>query len=99
MIQPLSSLELDNQLLLHLFQKWVARADFVIIIYKCHTFAIKKSHTQSVQFLPYLTLGSERVPPVEFGERFIYLGKEFKFDMDNQHVKDEIMKLTEEVIS
>ena len=94
-----TSLESDNQLLLNLFYKWCVWADFLIRIDKCHTFAIKKTHSKSVQYQPYLMLGVERVPPVDQGEKFIYLGKAFSYDMDNQHVKDEILKVMEEIIS
>jgi hypothetical protein len=93
-----TSLESDNQFLLNLFHKWCVWADFLIRIDKYHTFAIKKTHFSSSQFLPYLTLGGERVPPVEIGESFDYLGKVFSFDMKNQHVKDKLLVVMEDII-
>jgi hypothetical protein len=70
----------------------------LLYIDKCHTFAIKKTHSSSSQFLPYLTLGGERVPPVEIGESFDYLGKVFSFDMKSQHVKDKLLAVMEDII-
>ncbi len=94
----MTSLESDNQLLLNLFYKWSVWADFLIRIDKCHTFAMKKTHSSSMQFLPYLTLGGKRVPPVAIGESFTYLGKLFSFDMDNHQAKEEILNTMEGII-
>ena len=43
-------------------------------------------------------LGHERVPPVKIGDSFVYLGKTFRYDMNNQHVKDELLNILEDTI-
>ena len=94
-----TALEEDNQLLLNLFAKWCVWADFIIRIDKCHSFAIKKTKTASSQYLPYLTIMNERIPPVPLNESFTYLGKSFNFSMDNTIAKENILSTIEKHVS
>ena len=82
-----TSLETDNQLLLNLFTKWVMWADLDIRIDKCHTFGLKKISAKSMQYVPYLRLSNQRIPPVIIGDGFVYLGKKFSFSMKNYDIK------------
>ena len=95
----ITALESDNQLLLNLFTKWCVWADFIVRIDKCHTFGIRKVRTLSQQYLPYLLVSGVRIPPVDIGGSFVYLGKSFNFEMSNTESKDKIMKSLEENIS
>lgn len=40
---------------------------------------MKKSKTKCIQFLPYITLNKERIPPVKLEKEFTFLGKDFDF--------------------
>ena len=40
---------------------------------------MKKSKTESIQFLPYITLNNERIPLVTLEKSFVFLGKDFNF--------------------
>ena len=94
-----TSLESDNQLLLNLFTKWVNWADLITRIDKCHTFGMKKSSSKSMQYEPYLRLSNQRVPPVTIGEGFVYLGKQFNFQMNNEEIKKDIVNNLENYIT
>ena len=60
---------------------------------------MKKVRIHSQQYLPYLLLSGERIPPVDIGGSFVYLGKSFDFGMNNIGAKNETMKSLEENIS
>ena len=94
-----TSLESDNQLLLNLFTKWVNWADLIIRIDKCHTFGMKKLSSKSMQYEPYLRLSNQRVPPVTISEGFVYLGKQFNFQMNNEEIKKDIVNNLENYIT
>ena len=87
----LTTLPQDNRLLLNLFTKWTHWADLVIRVDKCSTFGIKKTSTMSVQYQPYLLVDNEVIPPVKTGESFMYLGKQFNYNMDDNAAKSEIV--------
>ena len=54
-----------------------------------HHIWYKKSTTFSVQFLPKLILNNSLVPTVEKSNSFKYLGRFFKYSMDNaDHMSD-----------
>ena len=96
-----TALEKDNQLLSHFFLKWITWADLIICMCKCHTFGIKKSQTKSEQFQPHITIRKERIPPIQNGKSFTYLGKNFNFSMNCEEIKNqlsnEIVKYVEKI--
>ena len=53
---------------------------------------MKKSKTESVQYQPYVTINRERVRQIKNGDSFTYLGKDFNFNMNCHHVKENVMK-------
>ena len=57
-----TALESDNQHLCDVFLKWTSWADLTIKVSKCHIFGSTKVHTK-VQ--SYITIGKQRIPPVE----------------------------------
>ena len=79
----------DSQALLNVFSKWCQQAKF-FYLYKC--FRIKKNGKQSSQFKPYLKVNNEIIPAVKLNDSFVYLGKEFSFDMSNENVKNDLVK-------
>ena len=79
----ITSLEHENQLLLHHFSRWCTWADMIIRVEKYSSFGIRKSATSSVQFLPKLIIKKDLVPTVKIGESFKYLGRYFSFSMQN----------------
>ena len=94
-----TSLESDNQLLLNLFTKWVIWADLKVRIDKCHTFGIRKTASRSNQYKPYLQLCREQIPPIDLGGCFVYLGKQFNFEMSDDNIKETIVCDLEKYIS
>ena len=48
---------------------------------------MKKSKTESIQYQPYVTINHERVRPFKNCENFTYLGKDFNFNMNCDHLK------------
>ena len=65
----------------------------VIRVDKCSTFGIKKSQTSSTQYLPKLLINQTKVPTVENGKSFKYLGRIFNFSMNNMDHKSEVLEL------
>ena len=58
----------------------------IIRVNKCSTFGIKKALTKSIKFLPKLIINDSRLPAVEIGKSFCYLGRYFVFEMSyNEH--------------
>ena len=45
----------------------------------------------STQFKPYLVIINEMIPTVEIGESFVYLGKQFSFNMKPDHFKAQLI--------
>ena len=78
--------------MLNVFSKWCQWANFLICISKCKYFGIKKNRKQSSQFKPYLKVNDEMIPAVKLNDSFIYLGKEFSFDMSNENMKNDLVK-------
>ena len=74
-----TALEEDNQCLLNLFTKWSSWADLEIRIDKCHSFVVNKCMSSAIQPQPNLTINGEKISPIENGESFEYLGKQFSF--------------------
>ena len=89
----------DNQLLLNVFARWCSWAGLSINVKKCSTFGIKKSGSKSIQFKPYLKISNKMIPPVEMGESFTHLGKQFNFKMETSliecELESELVKLLE----
>ena len=75
----------DSQALLNSFSKCCQWADFKICIDKCRCFGIKKNEKQSTQFRPYLILAVKYTT-------FVYLGKEFRYNMSCESVKRDLVK-------
>ena len=61
----ITALEGNNQLLCNVFTKWTSWADLIIRVDKCNTFGMKKLATGSIQYLRYIIVLRERIPPVE----------------------------------
>ena len=57
----------------------------IIRVNKCSTFGIEKSSTSSTQYSPKLIFNQQRVPPIETGKSFKYLGRYFNYTMENQN--------------
>ncbi len=81
----------DNQLLCNVFSKWSSWDNLYIRVNKYHTFGIKKSGLKAVQHKPIIKISGQLVPPVEDGQRFMYLGKQFHSKMDCTEIKIEIL--------
>ncbi len=71
-----------NYCMCNAFSKWSSWADLYIRVNKCHTFGIKKSGSKAVQYKPIVKISGQLVPPIEDGQSFMYLGKQFNFKMD-----------------
>ena len=82
-----TSTEEDSQLMLNVFSKWCIWASLIIKVSKCKRFGIKKYGSKSIQFAPYLRTNNELIPPVKINESFVYLGKEYLFDMQPEKIK------------
>ena len=85
----------DRQTLLNVFSKWCQWANFLICISKCKYFGIKKNRKQSSQFKLYLKVNDEIIPAVKLNDSFVYLGKEFSFDMSNKNMKNDLVRLSD----
>ena len=85
-----TALEEDNQCLLNLFTKRSSWADHEIWVDKCHSFGVKKYMSSAIQYQPNLTLNGEKIPPIENGESFEYLGKQFSFSMAIDVIKSQL---------
>ena len=72
---------------MNIFSKYCQWGNFHIFTSKCKCFGIKKNGKQSSQFEPYLKVDNEMIPAVKLNDSFVYLGKEFSFDMSNENVK------------
>ena len=86
-----TSTEQDSQLLLNLFTKWYKWANLIVRVDTCKIFGIRKNGTLWTQFKPCLRVNSKLIPSVKMGDNFIYLGKNFSFDMNNVDVKAELV--------
>ena len=66
----ITSLQHENQILLNHFKSWCTWVSRVIRANKCLTFGIKKPQTSS----PKLVINEAKVPTIENGKSFKYLG-------------------------
>ena len=82
----------DIQELLNFFSMWCEWANFLTCISECKCFGIKKNGRQSSHFRPYLKVNNEMIPAVKLNDSFVYLGKEFSFNMSNENVKNDLVK-------
>ena len=87
-----TSTEEDSQLLLNVFTKLCTWASLIIKVSKCKTFGIKKYGSKSIQFKSYLRTKNELIHPVKINECFVYLGKEYSFDMKPDKIKETLLK-------
>ena len=91
-----AALKRDYQLLFNGFLKWSNCAGLIVRVDKCSVFGINKSKTESAQYQPYVTINPERIRPIKNGDSFTYLGKDFNFNMNCDHVKENLMKTIRE---
>ena len=87
-----TSIEEDSEVLLDVFTKWSAWASLIIKVSKCKTFGVKNYDSKLIQFKPYLRKNNELIPPVKINEIFVYLGKEYSFDMKPDKIKETLLK-------
>ena len=85
-----TALEEDNQRLLNLFTKWSSWADLEIRVDKCHSFGVRKYMSSAIQCQPNLIINGEKIPPIENGESFEYLGNQFSFSMAKDVIKSQL---------
>ena len=52
---------------------------------------MKKSAIGSIQYLPYIIVHRETISPIELNESFIYLGKQFNFELNIEKIKTDII--------
>ena len=83
----ITALEGDSQLLCNVFTKWTSWVNLIIRVDYNHTFGMKKSAARSIQYLPYIIVQRERIPPVELIESFIYRGRQFNFRLNIENIK------------
>ena len=95
----ISAHEEDNQLLTNVVSKWCTWADLSIRVEKCHTFGIKKYTSKVVQYEPVITLLGKRIPPIQSGESFTYLGKQFNFEMNCEEIKSQLINEINDYLS
>ena len=86
----MNSLEQENQILPNHFMRWYTWASTGIRVDKCSTFGIKKFQISSTQYLPKLLANQTKVPTVDNGKLFKYLGRIFYFSMNNIDHKSEV---------
>ena len=82
----------NSKALLNVLSKRCQWAKFLICVSKWECFGIKKNGKQSSQLKPYLKVNNEMIPAVKLNDSFVYLGKEFSFDMSNENVKHDLMR-------
>ena len=87
-----TALESENQFLVNLFSRWCNWADMLIRPDKCHSFAMKKNNTKSVQYSPKVYINNELVKTIKPGESFLYLGRHYDYDMSEQEHKNALTK-------
>ena len=85
-----TALEEDNQRLLNLFTKWSSWANLEIRVDKCHSCGVKKYMSSAIQYQPSLTINGEKIPPIENGASFEYLGKQFSFSVATDVIKSQL---------
>ena len=84
-----TALEKGNQCLLNLFTKWSSWADLKIRVDKCHSVGVKNM-SSAIQYQRNLTINGEKIPPIENGESFEYLGKQVSFSMASDVIKSQL---------
>ncbi|MFI5407332.1 MAG: hypothetical protein ACHQ1D_12585, partial [Nitrososphaerales archaeon] len=58
-------------------------------------FGMAKKDTKQVQILPNISVKAGKIPPIEMGGHFKYLGRNFDFKMDDAIAKSEILTKVE----
>ena len=79
------------QTLVNLNVAWCKWAGMSLRIDKCISFGMRKQEGVYKQYLPNLTIDNTKIPPLDQGASFKYLGKIFSFNMDNEEVKTELV--------
>ena len=54
---------------------------------KCQVFAMRKQNNEYKQYMPVIVASDSRLPAVEFGKSFCYLGKLFNSNMNTEEAK------------
>lgn len=81
----------NAQTLINLNVAWCKWAGMSLRIDKCTSFGMRKQEGLYQQYLPNLTVDNSRIPTVDLGASFKYLGKIFNFEMDNAEVKTQLV--------
>ena len=71
----------------------------IIRVDKCSSFGIKKTLSKSIQYLPKLLIDNQLIPPVDIDKPFEYLGRFFYFKMSDDPHKDELISLTNDLMT
>jgi len=80
----------DTQQLLDIFVAWCEWSRMTIRLDKCITFGMTKMDNTFAQYQPALFIKNEKIPAVPSGESFVYLGKIFDFDLNNDKAKSKV---------
>ena len=89
----------DTQALLDIFVTWCKWAGMHIRRDKCCTFGMQKTNNKFQQILPNIFINKEVIPPVPLGDSFVYLGKQFNFEMKNSAAKIEICDKLQQLLN
>src|SRR6218665_2450662 len=81
----------NAQTLINLNVAWCKWAGMSLRINKWTSFGMRKQEGLYQQSLPNLTVDNSRIPTVDLGASFKYLGKIFNFEMDNAEVKPQLV--------
>ena len=79
------------QTLVNLNVAWGKWAGMSLRIDKCISFGMRKQEGLYQQYLPNLTIDNTKIPALDLGASFTYLGKIFNFKMDNAEVKTQLV--------
>ena len=79
------------QTLINLNVAWCKWSGMHLRIDKCVSFGMRKQEGVYSQYLPNLTINDSKIPALELGSSFKYLGKLFNFEMNNDEAKSNLI--------
>ena len=82
----------ESQAFLNVFTKWCQSINLKICIDKCRCFGVKKNGKQSIRFTRHLKVNNEITPALNLNDLFVYLGREFCYNMSSENVKCDLVK-------
>ena len=94
-----SGLESENQVLLNAFTRWCQWSEMIIRIDKCVSFGMVKKGTKCQQFQPKLYVNNSLIPQVKKDENFKYLGRYYKFEMEESKHRDKAKMKIEDLMT